>query len=61
MTELATMFVMDGVRDGKIEVAKNLLKEGMSVSFITRTAELEESEVLELIEELGLETEYSRA
>ena len=60
MSELATMFMMDGIMDGKIKVAKNLLKEGMSIKFITRTSELEESKVLELIEELGLKAEYGR-
>jgi len=55
MTQLVESFMMDG----QIKVAKNLIKEGMSVSFITRTSGVEESKIRELMKEMELETEYN--
>jgi len=43
----------EGKKEGKIEVAKNMLKKGLDIAFVAEVSGLPESEVLELNEKVA--------
>ena len=43
----------DGLKEGKISIAKNLLKKGVSIDLVSESTGLSEEEINNLIEELN--------